>query len=137
MGRPEGLDGTTLKVYRYLLMHGVAGVRELQRKMGFKSPSVAAYHLSKLEKLGLVERLPGGKYKARNEVSIRFVMDLIVVGRLAVPRLVFYAVFVTMLAVFSVALMFQSPYSSLLIAIIGCAVAAVALWVEAIKTYRL
>ena len=60
----EILAGTSLKVYLYLLTRGdYVGVRELQRAMGFKSPSTARHHLDRLSELGLLEKTSRG-YKA-------------------------------------------------------------------------
>ena len=61
----EALGGTALRVYLYLLLRGrPVGVRELQRRMGFASPSTARHHLERLAALGLVERTRDG-YLAR------------------------------------------------------------------------
>ncbi len=53
------LKGKTLLVYMYLLRSNDpdVGVREVQRSLGFSSPSVSSYHLNKLRELGLVDRL--------------------------------------------------------------------------------
>jgi DNA-binding transcriptional ArsR family regulator len=51
------LRGKTLSVYMYLLKNGSAvGVREVQKALGFSSPSVAFHHLDKLVSLGVVEK---------------------------------------------------------------------------------
>jgi len=44
------LKGKTLLVYMYLLRstEPTVGVREVQRSLGFSSPSVSSYHLNKL-----------------------------------------------------------------------------------------
>ncbi|HYR04427.1 MAG TPA: hypothetical protein VEO75_03480, partial [Nitrososphaerales archaeon] len=43
------LRGKTLKVYMYILKQGKpVGVREVQRELGFSSPSVAYHHIEKL-----------------------------------------------------------------------------------------
>ena len=53
----ELLGGTGLKVYIYLLRSGrPVGVRELQRALGFRSPSTARHHLERLVELGLARR---------------------------------------------------------------------------------
>ena len=85
----EVLRGTTLEVYRFLLKSNEpVGVRELQRALNLSSPSVANYHLSKLEDAGLLKREQGGftvnKYLLENSVKI---------NRFLVPRYFFYAVF--------------------------------------------
>ena len=55
------LKGNTLRVYWQLLRssRGAVGVREVQRSLGFSSPALAAYHLNKLEELGLVRKNMG------------------------------------------------------------------------------
>ncbi|MCE4605709.1 MAG: hypothetical protein F7B59_00025 [Desulfurococcales archaeon] len=53
--------GTSLRVYLYLLQANRSmGIRELQRSMGFKSPTTARHHLERLVELGLVDRRPDG-----------------------------------------------------------------------------
>ena len=54
-GEPEeALRGTTLDVYRFLLKRKEpVGAREVQRVLNLSSPSLATYHLSKLEDVGL------------------------------------------------------------------------------------
>lgn len=55
------LRGKTLRVYWYLLKHGgehPIGVREVQRSLGFSSPSVALHHLEKLRDLKLLDKKP-------------------------------------------------------------------------------
>jgi len=90
------LRGTTLEVYRFLLKSAKpVGTRELQRALNLSSPSVATYHLSKLEDAGLLKREGGGftvsKYLLENSVKV---------NRFLVPRYFFYAVFgVAVLAV--------------------------------------
>ncbi|MEB3825205.1 MAG: LexA family transcriptional regulator [Desulfurococcales archaeon] len=55
------LGGTSLRVYLYLLHAGKpVGIRELQRDMGFKSPTTARHHLEKLVELGLARRVEEG-----------------------------------------------------------------------------
>ena len=92
----EVLRGTTLEVYRFLLKSNKpVGTRELQRALNLSSPSVATYHLSKLEDAGILKREGGGftvsKYLLENSVKV---------NRFLIPRYFFYAVFaITVLAV--------------------------------------
>jgi DNA-binding transcriptional ArsR family regulator len=85
----EVLRGTTLEVYRFLLKSNKpVGTRELQRALDLSSPSVATYHLSKLEDAGLLKRESGGftvsKFLLENSVKV---------NRFLVPRFLFYAIF--------------------------------------------
>ena len=85
----EVLRGTTLEVYRFLLKSNKpVGTRELQRALNLSSPSVATYHLSKLEDAGILKREGGGftvsKYLLENSVKV---------SRFLIPRYFFYAIF--------------------------------------------
>jgi predicted DNA-binding transcriptional regulator len=66
------LKGKTLLVYWYLLRssRSSVGVREVQRTLGFSSPSVAAHHLDKLLSLGLVDKKGTGEYFLTQEVKV-------------------------------------------------------------------
>ncbi len=100
MGKRVG--GTALKIYAYLLRHGPAGPREVARALGLRSPSLAYYHLRRLEELGLVRKLPGGEYVA---VADSGVEGFVVIGKWLVPRILAYAgFFAGMLAVEAYAL---------------------------------
>jgi hypothetical protein len=46
----------TFRVYLYVLKKKKVGVREAERDLGFSSPHLAAYHLEKLERIGLLKR---------------------------------------------------------------------------------
>jgi DNA-binding transcriptional ArsR family regulator len=55
------LSGTALKAYLTLLKaKRPLGVRELQRRLGLRSPSTARHHLERLVQLGLAERRGDG-----------------------------------------------------------------------------
>ena len=87
----EVLAGTSLKVYLYVLAKGdYVGVRELQRAMGFKSPSTARHHLDRLVELGLLEKDSRG-YRARPPRGLLAEFRLIR-GRL-LPKTAFLAAF--------------------------------------------
>jgi DNA-binding transcriptional ArsR family regulator len=80
----EALGGTALRVYLYLLTAGrPVGVRELQRALGFKSPSTARHHLERLVSLGLAERDTRG-YKAIKPQGI--LAEYVVVSGKMIPR---------------------------------------------------
>ncbi len=63
----DNLKGTTLEVYRFLLKSNKpVGARELQRALNLSSPSLAAYHLSKLEETGLAKNENGEFVVSKN-----------------------------------------------------------------------
>jgi DNA-binding transcriptional ArsR family regulator len=78
------------------------GIREIQRALNLSSPSVAQYHLSKLEQVGLLKR------EAGNFVVNRVLLEnRIKVSRFLVPRHLFYSVFA--IAVLLIELVFLRP----------------------------
>jgi len=68
----SNLKGKALLVYWYLLRRPdfKAGVREIQRSLGFSSPSIAIHHLNKLVNLGLVEKTKTGEHILVQEVKL-------------------------------------------------------------------
>jgi DNA-binding transcriptional ArsR family regulator len=128
------LRGKTLQVYIYLLRAGrPVGVRELQRALGFSSPSVAHHHLEKLREMGLVSRDEGNRYLVQEKVDIGILkMFVLVRGRL-IPRMVFYAVFITSLLALYAAQSF--PNLSLHAIALG-GFSSLFFWIEAIRIWR-
>ena len=89
------LKGTTLEVYRFLLKSSKpVGAREVQKALGFSSPSLAAYHLSKLEDVGLLKHEDGGYV-----IDKVVLEDAVKISRFLIPRFLFYAVFSVLLLV--------------------------------------
>jgi DNA-binding transcriptional ArsR family regulator len=88
------LKGKTLKAYLFLMKEAKPiGVRELQRALGLSSPSVAYHHLEKLERLKLVQKDQYGEYAIVKNVDINILQSFAHIGKLLVPRFLFYAVF--------------------------------------------
>ncbi|MGD6810689.1 MAG: hypothetical protein ACQCN3_13410 [Candidatus Bathyarchaeia archaeon] len=93
------LRGNTLKVYLCLVKaEHPMGVRDVQKKLEFSSPSLAAYHLDKLEDLRLIEKTAKG-YVLVNEVKIGALAQVVKFGSLLLPRYVFYVALVSTLFV--------------------------------------
>jgi hypothetical protein len=131
------LKGKTLQVYMYLLKSedsGV-GVREAQRALSFSSPSVASYHLNKLQDLGLVENRYGDYYLVK-EVKIGVLKQFIDFGGIMLPRYLFYAVLLTSMLI---TYLFQFPFTlttkNISSTIIGL-VPTVIFWYETVKIWR-
>jgi hypothetical protein len=87
----EELEGTTLKVYLYVVKEGKpVGPRDVMRGTNLSSPSVAYRHLQKLETLDLLQRNAHGEYRVKEKTSIK---GHLWIGRNLVPRLIFYSFF--------------------------------------------
>jgi hypothetical protein len=84
-------EGTTLNVYSYVVKQGKpVGPREVMRGVNLSSPSVAYWHLQKLENTGLIEKNGAGEYVVKEKTSIS---GHIWIGRNLVPRLMCYSLF--------------------------------------------
>lgn len=132
------LKGKTLLVYWYLLRssRSLVGVREIQRVLGFSSPSVAAHHLDKLLSLGLVDKKLTGEYFLKQEVKVGLLRFFTRLGRFLVPRYLFYSVWLsTMLFVY---LIFYGVSGSIhnVAAIIFGVVGCIILWFETGRLWR-
>lgn len=95
------LKGTTLDVYRFLLKSSKpVGIRELQRALNLSSPSVANYHLSKLEDAGLLKR------EGSNYTVAKFLLENSVkISRFLIPRYLFYTIFAVVVLLIELAFM--------------------------------
>ncbi len=97
----DNLKGTTLEVYRFLLKSNKpVGARELQRALNLSSPSLAAYHLSKLEEIGLAKNEHGDFVVSKNLLE-----DCIKINRFLIPRYLFYSIFAVAALVASLTLL--------------------------------
>lgn len=87
----EELEGTTLNVYAYLVKEGnPVGPREVMRAANLSSPSVAYWHLQKLEALGLLDKNKYGEYVVKEKIGVS---GHLWIGRNLVPRLICYSFF--------------------------------------------
>ena len=99
------LTGKTLLIYLYMLRdkRSTVGVREVQRKLGFSSPSVAIYHLDKLVSLGLVEKTDIGEYYIKREVKVGVLKFYTRLGNVLLPRYLFYSMLFSVMIVYYLA----------------------------------
>ena len=94
------LKGNTLRVYTYLFKVQRSGVREAQRSLGFKSASLAQYHLDKLVALGLATKDETGNYFLAKEIKIEALEQFLKIGTYLIPRFVLYSVMLTFLFIY-------------------------------------
>ncbi len=132
------LKGKTLLVYLYLLSSNskTVGVREVQRALKFSSPSIAAYHLSKLEELGLVKKTEHGEYELTQEIKVGILKFFTRIGRFLVPRFLFYSVwFSTMLIMYLILYPQTGDIHNIVSLLFGIS-AVIIFWLETIKLLR-
>ena len=132
------LKGKTIIVYWYLLQQPTqtVGVRQVQRSLGFSSPSIAVHHLGKLEDLGLVRKKVTGEYVLEEEVKVGILRFFTRMGRFLVPRYLFYSVlFSTMLTAYLILTTLGQTAPSLYAVMFG-SIASLIFWVETIRLWR-
>jgi hypothetical protein len=126
------LKGLTLKVYRYVLKNRKeTGIREVQRALKLSSPTLAVYHLDKLEQAGLVKKGASGYV-----VDRVYLRNLIRFRRLLIPKYFFYALFFSLAVVVELVVFKPVVFSReyVFAFIITCA-AAVSYVYETIRTW--
>jgi len=131
------LKGKTLLVYMYLIKANqpTVGVREIQRALGFSSPSVSSYHLNKLQDLGLVGNIRG-EYSLVREVKVGVLRQFVTLGGVMLPRFLFHAVLVTTMFITYLIQFPISPTRQYITTVILGVVPAVVLWYETIRIWR-
>lgn len=132
------LKGNTLRVYWYVLKSAGSdvGVREVQRALGFSSPTLAVYHLEKLREMGLV-RKKGGEYYLEREVKVGVLQQFLRVGAFLFPRYLFYAVmFSTLTLLFVARLLLIGVADSWAFGLIFGLLGALIFWYEAFRVWR-
>ncbi|MDI6691068.1 MAG: hypothetical protein QME50_04260 [Candidatus Bathyarchaeota archaeon] len=134
----SALKGKTLLVYWYLLQQPThtVGIRQVQRALGFSSPSIAVHHLGKLEDLRLVRKKTTGEYVLEEEVKVGILRFFTRMGRFLVPRYLFYSVlFSTMLTTYLTLCTLRQIAPNFYAVMFGL-IASLTFWIETIRLWR-
>lgn len=127
------LQGKTLQIYRFIIRRNEpARVREIQRSLGFSSPSLVLYHLEKLKEAGLIK-----------EEGIGYVADKVLLRNLVrfrstlIPRYFFYFLFFTLGTILELTLL-RPPIVTreYFIAVMFTSAAAIAFGIETYSYWR-
>ncbi len=132
------LRGNTLLVYWYLLRkrQNPAGVREVQRALGFSSSSTASYHLEKLTELGLVAKDSFGNYKVSRVVKVGVTSAFLFVGGFAFPKHLLYALTTSLLILLFILFFISILSPMVMLALLPGMMAAGIFWYETVKVWR-
>ena len=132
---PAELKGNTMRVYLYLLRSGASELRDVQRDLGFSTPSLASYHLGRLMEAGYVTQNPHGQYLVESGSTGQILEGFTHVGALVVPQLFFFAVLFTGVAgFFAVMSLWYPSYVPLLVATSLAMI--VVIWYETVRVWR-
>ena len=132
------LKGKTLLVYWYLLQQPshTVGIREVQRALGFSSPSIAVHHLEKLHNLRLINKRPTGEYVLVEEVKVGILRFFTRMGHFLVPRYLFYSILMSTMLVAYLILCVLTPMVPSYFALAFGLVAGTVLWIETARLWR-
>lgn len=132
------LKGSTLLVYWYLLKKGrdSFGVREVQRALGFSSPSSASYQLEKLRKLGLVSKNQSGDYQVSRVLKVGVISAFKFFGGYAFPKHLAYASLTSLMILLFIALFIHALSLIVVTALLPGILAAAIFWYETLKVWR-
>lgn len=95
------LSETAMLIYVYISSHSRDDLRlrDVQRAMGFSSPSSALFHLEKLESAGLVVKDPIGNYRTKTRIKVGLVRNFIFIRGALIPKHIFYAAVTTTVSI--------------------------------------
>ena len=130
--RKDVLRGLTLKVYRFILRNNrPVGIREVQRGLNLSSPTLALYHINKLEEAGLIKKELDGY------VADRIILEnLVRFRRILIPRNFFYMIFlITSLVMLAVLLRPPTLTREYVFSLAVITIAAVTSVYETIRTF--
>lgn len=132
------LTGNTLLVYWYLLKKGrdSAGVREVQRALGFSSPSSASYQLEKLRELGLVSKDWSSDYQVSRVVKAGVISVFIFFGGYAFPKHLVYASVTSIMILLFITLFSHALSPIVVTGLLPGILAAAIFWYETLKVWR-
>lgn len=134
-GAPASITGNTLRVYLYLLHAGECELRDVQRALGFTTPSLASYHLGKLISSGYVSQNSHGQYLVVKDSTSEILEGYVKLGTRVVPQLFFFAVlFSAIVGFFGVMSLFYVQFVPPLVA--ASLALVVVLWYETLRVWR-
>ncbi len=135
MKSKKEITGNTLRVFMYLVQHGPSELRDVQRGLDLSTPSLASYHLGRLQEAGYVTQDEDGRYVAAKDTAAEVLQGYTKIGSSLVPQMFFFTLLFTILiAFFGYQTYINAGYLTYLLA---CAVAMVAfLWYEVVRLWR-
>jgi DNA-binding transcriptional ArsR family regulator len=129
------IKGNTLRVYLYLLQSGATELRDVQRSLGFSTPSLASYHLGKLVDAGYVSQDDQGRYSVTKDATKELLEGYVRVGTVVFPQLFFFSVLFTLVIGFLAAMsLLTSAYVPLLA--VASLVLVGAFWYETARVWK-
>ncbi len=132
------MKGNTLIIYWFMLRTNEPhSAREIQRRTGVSSSSLALHHLNKLIDLGLVAKDQHGEYLIARKVSPGLLSFFLGTGSAFIPRFVFYAVLSTGLLLSSLYMFLSHLTTASIILIASLVIFSFIFWFESLRIWRI
>ena len=132
---PASIHGNTLRVYVYLLRTGASELRDVQRALGFSTPSLASYHLGKLVESGYATQDAHGRYLVVQSATNEILDGYTKLGGVVVPQLPFLAVLFSVVVGFFAYMSLIYPAYVPFLAVASAAMVLV-FWYETARVWR-
>ena len=110
---------TTLRIFLYLRYSDdksseTIGVRETQRALNIKSPSIVKWHLEKLENAGFIEKLSSNRFQLTDvglsqQIRIPVKISVSLVKGIFIPKISFLATFLFISIILTIAFSLWKP----------------------------
>lgn len=126
--------GSELLVYWVVLEKGPVGLRDVQKLVGFSSPSTAIYHLDRLKTRGLVDKNVEGKYYPVTSSRPGILRFYILIGGRLLPKSLIYGIVLSIIGI--LALHLASYRFEIMLALVPAFFAAIVFWYEAFDLLR-
>lgn len=137
--REKEIGPSTLLVYTLLRLqsNNRMGVRQVQRAMGYSSPSSAIFQLEKLLDLGLIEKGPDGLYSVASRKDYGYLSHFLILKGQLIPRMLLYSFAVTTLTLSFLGWFLIWGTADVVLALLPSVVASALLWFETIRMWKL
>jgi hypothetical protein len=132
---PVEIKGNTLRTYLFLLKTGSSELRDVQRSLGFSTPSLASYHLGKLVEAGYASQDDHGRYMIVWDATKDLLDGYIRIGTVVFPQLFFFSILFTASIGFLVVMSLLVPAYVPLLAIASLGLVG-AFWYETVKVWK-
>ena len=122
-------------MYLHLLAHGPCELRDVQRALGFSTPSLASYHINRLIEAGYAAQNSTGQYYSVKDASGEILEGYTRIGAILVPQLTFFAILFTALIAYFGLESLTNPNYSLPLVVASLGLVAVT-WYETVRLWR-
>jgi hypothetical protein len=134
----KNMSYSAFRVYTLLLLHDSdnIGIRQIQRAVGFSSPSSAIFQLEKLMDMNLVERSSDGNYHVKSHEKIGPLRNYIIIRGRLIPWMLLNASIVTIVTFTFLIYFLQYGTREVVVAVLPSILASFILMYEGFRMWK-